>query len=167
MANAYQVQVLCKPHNFLPNHHKIHPIARPLGRSKVMYFVGSNCDLYSVSVTAVMYVISCYIEPHYNGSRLLFCPQIGSFFCQGKRDVHVTWSLVPLAACYRMCWHSLMTSSAYMDSPLAPLDITWQSWHIEDVPRYQTSNCDTMLVAFSPQLPSASIKNREFTLNIA
>ena len=35
-----------KTFNFLPNIHKIHPYG--------MYFVGSNCDLYSASVTAVI-----------------------------------------------------------------------------------------------------------------
>ena len=35
-----------------------------------IYFVGSNCDLYFASVTAVMYAISCYIGPGYNGTRL-------------------------------------------------------------------------------------------------
>ena len=52
---------------FLPNPHKIHPIARP------MYFVDSNSDLYSASVTAVMYVISCYTGPRYNGTQLYRC----------------------------------------------------------------------------------------------
>ena len=33
-------------------------------------FVGSNSDLYSTSVTAVLYVISCYIGPCYKGTWL-------------------------------------------------------------------------------------------------
>ena len=33
-------------------------------------FVFSNFDLYYVSVTAVMYAISCYVVPRYNGTRL-------------------------------------------------------------------------------------------------
>ena len=35
-----------------------------------MYFVGSNLDLYAISVTAVLYAISCYFELRYNGTRL-------------------------------------------------------------------------------------------------
>ena len=35
-----------------------------------MYFVDSNCDLYSASVTALMYVIPCYIGRRYNDTRL-------------------------------------------------------------------------------------------------
>ena len=35
-----------------------------------IYFVGSNCDLYFASVTAVVYAISFYIGPSYNGTRL-------------------------------------------------------------------------------------------------
>ena len=55
--------------NFLPNLHKIHPIARPLGRG-----MGCNLwfdtDLYSALVNAVLYEISCYIGPRYNRTRL-------------------------------------------------------------------------------------------------
>ena len=56
--------------NFLQNHHKRHPIVRPLER-------GMGCllciqTLYSASVRAVIYAISCYIGPHYNGTRLCF-----------------------------------------------------------------------------------------------
>ena len=35
-----------------------------------MHFVGSNSYSYSISVTAMMYTISCYIGPHYNSTRL-------------------------------------------------------------------------------------------------
>ena len=34
-----------------------------------MYFMGSICDLYSASVTAVLYAISCWIGSCYNGTR--------------------------------------------------------------------------------------------------
>ena len=37
-----------------------------------MYFVGSNRDLYYVSMSVVMYAIECYIGPRYNGNRLYF-----------------------------------------------------------------------------------------------
>ena len=40
----------------------------PLRERYVMYFVGSNCDLYAASVTAAMYAISCYVGPRYNGT---------------------------------------------------------------------------------------------------
>ena len=33
-----------------------------------VYFVASNSDLDSVSVNAVMFTISCYIEPWYNNT---------------------------------------------------------------------------------------------------
>ena len=42
----------------------------PVRASYGMYFVGSNRDLYPASLTAVMYPISCYTEPRYNGTRL-------------------------------------------------------------------------------------------------
>ena len=45
--------------NFLQNHHKRHPIARPL--------VYLNPDLYSASLTAAMYAVSRYTGPRYNG----------------------------------------------------------------------------------------------------
>ena len=45
-----------------------------------MYFVGSNCDSYSASVIAVMYAISCYIGPHYNGTRLYFASTMYVYF---------------------------------------------------------------------------------------
>ena len=35
-----------------------------------MYFVDSNCDLYTASVTAVICAISLYIGSRYNGTRL-------------------------------------------------------------------------------------------------
>ena len=35
-----------------------------------MYFVGSNSDLFSASVTPVMYAMSCYIGARYNGTGL-------------------------------------------------------------------------------------------------
>ena len=42
-----------------------------VGVGYMMYYVGSNGDLYSTSVTAGMYTTSCYIEPRCNGIRLL------------------------------------------------------------------------------------------------
>ena len=57
--------------NFLPNPDKIHPIARPLGRG-MMCNLWFDTDLYSASVNAVQDKISCYIWPHYNGTRLYF-----------------------------------------------------------------------------------------------
>ena len=55
--------------SFLPNTHKIHPIARPSGRGMGCILWVQTLDLYFASVTAVMYAIhvSCYIEPRYNG----------------------------------------------------------------------------------------------------
>ena len=53
---------------FQPNPHKIHPIARPLGRA-----TGCNLcfdtDLYSASINAVLHKISCYIG-RYTGTPL-------------------------------------------------------------------------------------------------
>ena len=46
-----------------------------------MYFVGSNSDLYSDSVTAVMYAISCYIRLHNNGT-WLYLVHIWGLLCQ-------------------------------------------------------------------------------------
>ena len=37
-----------------------------------MYFVGSTCNLYSASISVVMYAISAYIGPRYNGTGLSF-----------------------------------------------------------------------------------------------
>ena len=37
-----------------------------------MYFVSSKFDLYSAPVSAVMYIISCYIGPSYNSTRLYY-----------------------------------------------------------------------------------------------
>ena len=50
-------------------------------------FVGSDPDLYSASVTAVMYAILCYIGPHYNGSQLYIifihiCIHVFLFSCR-------------------------------------------------------------------------------------
>ena len=62
--------------NFLPNPHKIHLITRPLGRD-----MGCNLwfdtGLYSVSVNAVLYEISCYFRPCYNGTLLY---KVGDIF---------------------------------------------------------------------------------------
>ena len=55
--------------NFLPNPHKTDTIACLLGRG-----MGCNLwfdtDLYSASVNAELYEISCYIRPRCNGTRL-------------------------------------------------------------------------------------------------
>ena len=54
--------------NFLQNHHKRHPIARPLGRD-MGCLLWINTDIYSAPVTEVMCAI-CYIGPHHNGTPL-------------------------------------------------------------------------------------------------
>ena len=56
--------------SFFLNPHKIHPIARLLGRDMGCILWVSSCDLYSASITTVMYEI-CYIELRYK-STLLF-----------------------------------------------------------------------------------------------
>ena len=52
--------------NFSQNTSHSSPVRARYG----MYFVGSNRDLYSVSVTVVIGAISCHIGPRYNGTRL-------------------------------------------------------------------------------------------------
>ena len=56
--------------NFLQNPNKRYPIAYPLGRGMECLFMGSNFNLYSDSITAAMFAISCYIGLFYNGTRL-------------------------------------------------------------------------------------------------
>ena len=55
--------------SFLPNPHKIHSIARPLGLGMGCY-LWFDTDFYSALVNPVLYEISCYIGPRYNGTRL-------------------------------------------------------------------------------------------------
>ena len=56
---------------FPPNFRKRHILARPFVRARYdVSFVDSISDLYSAPVTAVIYVISCYIRPRYNGTQL-------------------------------------------------------------------------------------------------
>ena len=52
--------------DFLQNHHKRFSSRASYGLS----FVGSNLDSYSAPATAVMYIISCYTGPRYNGAQL-------------------------------------------------------------------------------------------------
>ena len=47
-----------------------------------MYFVGLNGDSYSALVTAVMYAISCYIRPCYNGTQLYIIKYVASGYNQ-------------------------------------------------------------------------------------
>ena len=56
--------------NSLQNPHKRHSIARLLGWATGCVLGGSIPDLYSASLTAVMYVMSCYIRPHYDGTQM-------------------------------------------------------------------------------------------------
>ena len=61
--------VICRYNavRFLQNIHNTHPIARAsLGVS----FVNASLDYCSVSVTAVMDALSCFIAPRYNGAPL-------------------------------------------------------------------------------------------------
>ena len=67
--NVYTVQCHYNAVNFLQNPLKRHPIARPLGWG-MGCLLWVHTDLYSASVTAVMYAISCHIGPSYNGTRL-------------------------------------------------------------------------------------------------
>ena len=62
------VRCCYKAIDFLQSSYKRHPIARPLRMS----FVSSNSDLYSASVAAVTYAISCYIVLCYNTNWLDF-----------------------------------------------------------------------------------------------
>ena len=45
-------------YNFLPNPHNRHPIARPWVWDMGCYFVSTNYDLFSASVTTVLYAIT-------------------------------------------------------------------------------------------------------------
>ena len=53
---------------FLQNHHKIHTIARPLGRDMVCAVCVFQPWL--ASVNAVMYAVSCYTGSRYIGNQL-------------------------------------------------------------------------------------------------
>ena len=56
--------------NFLQNHNKRHPIARPKGRDMgCLLLVNALMDIF-FSVIEVMYAISCYIGPSYNSTQL-------------------------------------------------------------------------------------------------
>ena len=72
------VRCLYNAANFLPNPHKIHPIARD---RYGMYSVRPNCDLYSASVTAVMSPISCYIRLRALDRHSTVSQSISSFVC--------------------------------------------------------------------------------------
>ena len=59
-----------------------------------MFFVVSNCDLYSVSVIALMYVLSCYIGLRYNGTGLhsllrVYCKEALHLSNNGKLQIEL------------------------------------------------------------------------------
>ena len=54
--------------NFLTNIHQRHPIARPSGRGMGVSFVGPAPDWHSAWVPTIIYAISHYSGPRYNGS---------------------------------------------------------------------------------------------------
>ena len=72
------------------NPYSRHPIARPWGRAMGVSVVSTDTDLCCASVTAVLYVISCYIGPRYNGTRL----HINRHYFDA-----VTWCLLMRSAC--------------------------------------------------------------------
>ena len=65
--------------DLLQNHHKRHPIARPLGQD-MGCLLWSTLHLYSFPVTAVMWMISYCIGPHYND-----CSAIKKICCVAMR----------------------------------------------------------------------------------
>ena len=67
--NGYTVRCSYNAVNFLPNPHNIHPIVRPL-RARYGVILSVQTVSYTTSVTTLMYAISCYIGPRYNGNRL-------------------------------------------------------------------------------------------------
>ena len=74
MSRAYEVMgqysaVLLWRGQFSPKSSQNTSHSSPVRARYGVYLVGSNCDSFSASVTAVMYAISCYIEPRYNGTR--------------------------------------------------------------------------------------------------
>ena len=58
--------------NFLQNPYKNTSHSSPVRATYGMNFLGSNSNLYSISVTAVTYSISCHIGTHYNGTPLYY-----------------------------------------------------------------------------------------------
>ena len=56
--------------NIVKNIHERHPIARPLGRGMGVSFVNPASGSYSARVPVIIYAISYYIGPRYNGTRL-------------------------------------------------------------------------------------------------
>ena len=55
--------------NFLKTSHKRHTIIRPLGQDIVFFYIQSLI-YYSAPIAAVIYAISCFIGPRYNGTQL-------------------------------------------------------------------------------------------------
>ena len=66
------VRCRCNAVKFLINVHKRHPIARPLGRGVGCLLSNPASDWYSATVPVIIYAISCYIRPRYNGTRLYY-----------------------------------------------------------------------------------------------
>ena len=81
----HRVQCLYNTVNFYQNSHKRQPHSSSIRVRYGLSFVGSYSDLYSASVTAAMYAISCYIVPHYNGTWLQVLCQISPIL--GKQTV--------------------------------------------------------------------------------
>ena len=96
--------------NFLQNPLKFqrHPIA-PLPVS----FCDSNSDIYSTSVTAIMYSIPCYIGLRYNGTQ----DCIGKWILKASADVLLIGHLsdVRLPWDFYLCWWYQEWSISYTD----------------------------------------------------
>ena len=67
---AITVQCHYNAVDFLQNYHKRHPIARPLGRDMGCLLWVTNLHSYPATVTAEMWIISCFTGPCFNGTQL-------------------------------------------------------------------------------------------------
>ena len=70
-------KICCYIHTMWCHHNMVNPKCSqntshslPVTARHGLYFEGINCDLYSTSVTVVMYATSCHIGPRYNSTRL-------------------------------------------------------------------------------------------------
>ena len=67
---AHRVRCLYKAIDLLYSPYERHPHSSPVRARYEVSIVGSNSGVYSSSVTAVVYAMSCYTGSRYNGTRL-------------------------------------------------------------------------------------------------
>ena len=78
--DVYHIMMPWKRGKFSPTSSQNTPHCSSARAMYVMYFVSSNCYLYSAPVTAVTNAISCYIGQRYNGTWLYIIGQMSHIF---------------------------------------------------------------------------------------